>query len=116
MRLFKKSILKGLIKEVKSIVTDRIFTSINADLKKHTHFQTAGLGFDVSASRKPMVTDNNMLSLFMNGTFYSDAAQALGQVSKTQHPRFEVGNASRQDLMIHMPDTVVTSLFVALSA
>ena len=88
MRLFKKTILKSLIKEVKSIVNDKIVTTINADLKKLSHLQIAGLGVDLSSVNTPIVTDNDMLSLFLNGTFYSEAAQALGEVSKTQHPVF----------------------------
>lgn len=115
MRLFKKTILKTLIKEVKSIVTDKLVTSVNADLKKLTHLQKAGLGIDISSVVPPTVTDNEFLSLFLNGTFYSEANQATNKISHTDHLNMEIGSVGRQDLMIHVPTSFLGSAVKALA-
>jgi len=72
----------------------------------------AGIGVDVSMIRPPAVTDNDMLSLFFNGTFYPTDNS---DVPRVQHPSFEIGAISRQDVMIHIPETSLQSFFYAMA-
>lgn len=85
---------------------------VNSDLAGLAHIEMAGVGADISLIRPPTITDSNLLSLFFNGTFYpTDNAE----VPRVQHPNFEIGAISRQDVMIHIPETSLQSLFYALA-
>mgnify|MGYP006893293028 CR=1 FL=1 len=76
--LFRNRILKTILADVTKIVEDTLVPKINEDLKKTTHYEIAGIGLDYSQVKVPAVTDNNLVSLFLNGTFFSDAAQTSG--------------------------------------
>lgn len=69
---------------------------INKELyDKGSHYDIgSNIGFDYSLTKAPAVTDDAMLTFFINGTFYSSIAQSgLTDVPiiKIEHPIFEIG-------------------------
>lgn len=113
INLFRKSLLTKILEEVQTQVMAKATPKINDDLKGLTHYEIAGVGVDFSMIKPPTITDNDMLSLFMNGTFYS--ADNSEGVPKVTHPNFEVGTISRQDLMLHIPESFIASLFNSMA-
>lgn len=78
------------------------------------NYNVDGTGFDYSMTRAPEVTDDALLSMFFNGTFYSGAAQrgeSGHPIPVVEHPDFEVGTIGKKhDLMFHLSETVASSL------
>jgi hypothetical protein len=71
---------------------------INKELFEYgTHFDMGSeIGFDYSLTQLPTVTDDAMLTLFMNGTFYDSVAQSgLSDIVETEHSIFEIGGTSQ---------------------
>jgi len=90
---FDYKIMKDLEKQVETTLVDQINKEL---LEKGTHFDIGSdIGFDYSLTQLPAVTDDSMLTFFMNGTFYDSVAQSgLSddvQISKTEHPIYEIG-------------------------
>ena len=114
-KLFKPLILKELIKEAESVVSNLVHTTVNEDLKKYgSHFDVDGVGFDFAQIRTPIVSEDLTASMFVNGTFYEETTQKLGKVIPTEHTSFEIGNISRRDLMFHMPRKTAESFVLNL--
>lgn len=65
-----------IIEDVKDYVQTTLEDEINQELYDYgTHYDIGdGVGFDFSLTKSPQVTDDELLTLFMNGTFYSDDA------------------------------------------
>jgi hypothetical protein len=110
--LFRKTILTKLLSEVKYTMQNTLLEKINEELLQYgTHYETAGLGLDFSQIRSPEVANDTLLSLFMNGTFYSESAQEQDTYHKQiKHEDFEVVEAGMYDLMAHIPETTMLSL------
>jgi len=113
--VFNKAIFSKLISEIKNVIPSTLETKINDVLYKHgSHYSVDGLGFDYSQMKKPEVSNDELLTIFFNGTFFSDDAQA-GRTGKeiieTEHPNIDISSVSKQDLMLHMTESVATSLF-----
>jgi len=86
-----------IMKELENQVETTLVDQINKELfEKGTHFDMGSdIGFDYSLTQLPAVTDDSMLTFFMNGTFYDSVAQSGlsddAQISKTEHPIYEIG-------------------------
>ena len=79
--------------------------TINQELYDYgTHYYMGdGIGFDYSLTKTPQVTDDGLLTMFMNGTFYDEEGILVdGDPFYHQHPVFEIGANGHQDLMFHM--------------
>ena len=50
-----------------------------------------------------------MATIFLNGTFFNANSQNADLVTLTEHPSFEIGNISRQDVMVHIQKSTVLS-------
>ena len=85
---------------------------VNEELLQYgSHYESAGIGFDFSQIRSPEVANDTLLSLFMNGTFYSDDAQEDDSYNKqVKHESFEVTNTGAYDLMAHVPESTMLTL------
>ena len=83
--------------------------------KYGTHYQIddsqGAFGFDFSQVEHPLVSNNSLLSIFLNGTFYNtDEADA----TYVTHPP-KIGNVSKQrDFMIYVSQSVFDSGLNAL--
>ena len=109
---YKSDLIDKIIKSSESYVETTIVDKINVELEDlDTHFNLGdGLGFDYSLTRVPQVTDDAMLTFYMNGTFYDERAQAGdSEIVNTEHDLFEIGSVSEQDLMIHVPQSTFES-------
>jgi len=91
---FDKKIIEGIEKQIETTLVDEI----NKELFEYgTHFDMGSdIGFDYSLTQLPTVTDDAMLTFFMNGTFYDSVAQSgLSDIVETEHPIFEIGGTSQ---------------------
>jgi len=66
-RLFKKTILNFIVKEVKSVVSTTLVQKINKDLASFVMLSLDSLKLDLSLVQPPKVTDDNFLSIFVTG-------------------------------------------------
>lgn len=109
--LFNSLIFSEITKQASGIITNLVNTSINDDLKEYgTHIAFDGIGFDFALTKDPVVSQDQMATLFLNGTFFDDMSQQAGVVTPTVHPSFEIGKMSRQDVMVHIQKSSVASL------
>ena len=76
LEIYKSDIFDKIIETSESYVETTIVDKINEELDDlDTHFNLGdGLGFDYSLTRVPQVTDDAMLTFYMNGTFYDSKA------------------------------------------
>lgn len=76
LEIYKSDIFDKIIETSESYVETTIVDKINEELDDlDTHFDLGdGLGFDYSLTRIPQVTDDAMLTFYMNGTFYDSKA------------------------------------------
>jgi hypothetical protein len=103
-RLFKKQILKFIIKEATKVIQTTLPNTINADIAKYSLINADSLQLDLSLTRPPNVTNDNMLSLFVKaGLTNTNPHVNRTDLEEIKFPNFEIGNISRQDLMIHVP-------------
>jgi len=59
---------------------------VNKDLKDtYTRYKIDGLGLDFAQVVPPKVSDDDVMSLFMNGTFFSKHGQENGLHTETVH-------------------------------
>lgn len=109
LEIYKSDIFDKIIAKSEDYIETTLIEKINEELEEYTHYDLAdGIGFDYALTRVPQVTDDEMLTVYMNGTFFDEKAQAMGvDIVKTEHDLFEVGSVSEQDLMIHLPQTVL---------
>ena len=107
--IYKSSIFDKVISKSEDYIETTLVEKINEELDAYTHYDLAdGIGFNYALTRVPQVTDDEMLTFFMNGTFYDEQAQKSGSdIVKTEHDLFEIGSVSEQDLMLHLPQTVL---------
>lgn len=113
--LFRRSILYTLTKEATKIVEGSIENKVNTLLKEHgTHLELAGYGLDFSQLSSPQIANDTYFNMYMNGTFFSEQAQAEGTVISSEHKKFELGSVSKQDIMMHIPETFMTSFINAV--
>lgn len=109
LQIYKEDIFDKIIDKSEQYIQTTLVEKINKEIDEHgTHFDLGdGIGFDYSLTRVPEVTDDFMLSFFLNGTFFDEKAQAgLSEIPEIEHDLFEVGSNGEQDLMIHMPQSV----------
>lgn len=81
-----------------------------------SHYTLDGFGIDYSLVQEPSVTNDNLLTMFLNGTFFSETAQFADEVTTTSHPNFVIGKEGQQDLMVHLTEEVAVSFFNAATA
>jgi len=85
--IFKESIFSSVIEETEQVIQTILTAVVNQDLRdKATRYNIDGLGFDFAQIVPPKITDDDIVSLFMNGTFYSRHGQKNGLISETVHP------------------------------
>jgi len=69
--------------------------------------------------KKPEVTNNELFTMFFNGTFYSEDAQ-FGRtgmkIQQVSHPNIDISSVSKQDVMLHVTESVATSLLNTIIA
>lgn len=95
---FKDKILKEIIDEAKDYMTYTLVKEVNKELYDYgTHYKVGGgLGFDFSMTQAPTVTDDKLLTIFMNGTFYGEKPHVNSEGEpyapyETYHDIFEIG-------------------------
>lgn len=95
---FKDKILNEIIKEAKDYMSYTLVKEINKELFDYgTHYDLgSGLGFDFSMTQAPSVTDDKLLTIFMNGTFYGEKPHVNSEGElyapyETYHDIFEIG-------------------------
>jgi hypothetical protein len=109
---FKDELLRKFIEETKQYIRSTLVKEINQELYTYgTHYDVGdGIGFDYSLTQAPKVTDDQLLTVFLNGTFYGDDAQMNGgPIYETNHPVFEIGANGHQDIMLHVSQSVLES-------
>ena len=74
--VFKKSIFSTLISELEKITTKTLDSKINSELKEYgSHYVVDGFGIDFAQIQKPKVTNDELLTMYFNGTFISERGQ-----------------------------------------
>lgn len=94
LQIYKDDIFDKIIDKSEEYIEGALVEKINKEIDDHgTHYDLGdGIGFDYSLTRMPKVTDDFMLSFFLNGTFFDENAQAgLFEIAKTEHDLFEIG-------------------------
>ena len=112
LEIYKSDLFDKIMARTETYVETTLVDSINEELEQHgSHFYLGdGLGFDYSLTRVPQVTDDSMLTFYMNGTFFDERAQAgQSQILETEHDIFEIGSLGEQDMMLHLPQSTFES-------
>ena len=95
IQIYKEDIFDKIIDKSEQFIETTLVDKINKEIDEQgTHLDLGdGIGFDFSLTRTPQVTDDFMLSFFLNGTFFDEKAQAEegSEITKTEHDLFEVG-------------------------
>ena len=115
--VLQNKLFDALIADVTSLAENDLDDKINEDLYEYgSSYAAAGIGFDYALVQEPLVSNDNLLSLFFNGTFYSSTVQDDGTVASTSHPDVSLGSTTSQDISLHLSESVATSLLRTWSA
>lgn len=113
VNIFRKKFMDVHATSVKYKIMTAYNYHINAELIKYgskTKFD--GITLDHSLTKDPILTNENLLTYFINGTFYNDAQNGAPVI----HPSFSVGNETNQDVNFHLSESVVSSLLSSLQS
>ena len=76
IQIYKEDIFDKIIDKSEQFIETTLVDKINKEIDEQgTHLDLGdGIGFDFSLTRTPQVTDDFMLSFFLNGTFFDEKA------------------------------------------